>query len=73
MGGEPEEDKVWYHVLQSLAAHGGLPTAQVEFNKTCVDPKVQWAHWKNIWQNAAIRTTIYVMATPIRWLRGKKG
>ncbi len=72
LGGEPEEDKVWYHVLQSLAAHWGLPDARVEFNKSCVDPKIQWAHWKNIWHNAMIRTSLYVMTTPLRWITKRK-
>ncbi|MGE5139430.1 MAG: hypothetical protein ACM3JD_08225 [Rudaea sp.] len=71
MGGEPEEDKVWYHVLRSVAGHWGLHDAAIEFNKNLVDDKVQWSQWKNIWKNAAVRTTIYLLASPIRWARGK--
>ena len=67
MGGQPEEDKVWFHVLETLAAHWGV-SAEVEFHKTCLDPSVQWKQWKNVWQNAAIRTTFYVLASPLRWL-----
>jgi hypothetical protein len=34
-----------------------------------IDPKVQWGQAKNIWQNAAIRTVVYALGTPVRWLR----
>lgn len=73
LGGEPQEDKVWFYVLKSLAAHWNVQNAEVEFTKSCVDPSIQWKHWKNIWKNAMIRTSIYVASTPVRWIqkRGK--
>jgi hypothetical protein len=70
MGGEPAEDQVWFHVLKTLGAHWGV-NADVEFHKTCLDPKIQWGQWKNVWQNAAIRTTFYVIASPLRWVRNR--
>jgi hypothetical protein len=30
---------------------------------------VQWKQARNIWQNAAIRTVIYLLASPVRWIR----
>jgi hypothetical protein len=69
MGGENEEDKVWYHVLTTLAARWGV-SGQVQFHKLLVDPKIQWNNGKNIWKNAAIRTFLYVLATPFRWIAG---
>ncbi len=68
LGGEPQEDGVWKSVLTALARRWGVEP-QVEMEKTCLDPKIQWAHWKNIWNNAMIRTTLYVMASPVRWVR----
>jgi hypothetical protein len=31
---------------------------------------VQWSQAKNIWHNAAVKTGIYIMLAPIRWVRG---
>jgi hypothetical protein len=36
-----------------------------------VDNKVQWANAKNIWQNAAIRTAVYMPIHLTRRLFGK--
>jgi len=72
MGGQPQEDKIWFYVLQTLAAHWGVE-GQVEFEKRLLDPSVQWKHAKDVWQNAAIRTALYMMATPVRWASKKIG
>src|SRR5712692_12659 len=72
-GGHKQENQFWQHTLQSLAAHvqGDAPiTVQMEL--TCVDPRLQWSQAKNIWHNAAMRTAMYKMATPLRWIRGRK-
>lgn len=66
--GSREQEKIWRYVLTSLAAHYGIK-AEVEMKKTCVDPRLQWAHVRNIWYNAAIRTAIYRTAAPVRWVR----
>jgi hypothetical protein len=68
--GSREQERIWRHVLTSLAAHYGLET-QVEFSKSCVDPKLQWKRAGNIWHNAAIRTTANKVSAPVRWLRRK--
>ncbi len=70
MGGESAEDKVWIQVLTLLAARWGI-RAQVEMNKACLDPQVQWSQWKNVWRNAMIRTTLYVIAAPVRWVQSR--
>ena len=62
------EDQFWHHTLKSLAAHFGVEGASVEQKNTLVDPKLQWRYARNIWNNAAIRTTLYVAATPVRWV-----
>jgi len=66
--GSKEQERIWRHVLTSLAAHYGLD-GSIEFSKTCVDPKLQWRQAGNIWHNAAIRTTMHKMSATVRWLR----
>jgi len=61
------EDRMWHHTLNSLAAHFGVQ-AQVQQQVTCVDRKVQWSEAKNIWRNAGIRTAVYTMTAPVRWV-----
>ena len=78
-GASGQQDKIWIHVLTSLADFLGVK-GQVVVTKTLIDPQVQWSEAKNIWKNAAIRTVFYVLATPLRWMarsgkdaRGKSG
>lgn len=66
--GATEQEKIWTHVLASLAAHFGV-NGQVQMYKTCVDPKCQWSQAKNIWRNAIIWSMLYTMAAPARWVR----
>ncbi len=70
-GGSKAEDKFWIHTLTALAAHFGVQ-ATVERQITCIDPKIQWAAARNIWQNSAMRTMLYSMTTPLRRIR-KRG
>jgi hypothetical protein len=67
--GSREQEKIWTHVLSSLAAHFACEQ-HVSLAKTCVDPRLQWSQAGNIWHNAAMRSMIYVLATPVRWARG---
>jgi hypothetical protein len=68
-GASRMQEQIWEHVLRSLAAHFACdPT--VSLNKTCVDPMLQWSQAKNIWHNAAMRSMLYTLAAPVRWLRG---
>jgi hypothetical protein len=67
--GHKTEDDFWCHTLTALAAHFGVK-GEVKQKTTLVDPNVQWAEAKNIWHNAAIRTALYIAATPLRWVRG---
>jgi hypothetical protein len=63
-----KEDAFWLQTLESLAAHFGVKgTATLEAVK--VDPRLRWSQAKNIWHNAAIRSTLYTMTTPFRWVR----
>jgi hypothetical protein len=57
--GHKAEDKFWHQTLQNLAAHFDA-TGVVSQRNVLVDKKVQWSKAGNVWQNAAIRTGIYM-------------
>ncbi|MDR3573322.1 MAG: DUF1990 family protein [Anaerolineaceae bacterium] len=61
-------DAIWCAVLTNLAAQFGAP-GKVDITKELVDSKRQWSRIGNIWQNAVIRTVIYSLLGPLRWLR----
>jgi hypothetical protein len=67
LGGATKEDRFWQATLTSVAEYFGVK-APVQTLKVCVDPKLQWSQAKNIWHNSAIRTTLYTMSTPVRWV-----
>ncbi|MEX1252810.1 MAG: hypothetical protein WEE64_00570 [Dehalococcoidia bacterium] len=67
LGGYAKEDQFWQDTLRALARHFEVesePTMQI----TCVDPRRQWSQAKNVWHNAAIRSALYTMAAPARWV-----
>ncbi len=68
LGGSKAEDTFWMQTLGSLAEHHGV-NGQVQMTATCVDPRLQWSQAKNIWHNAAIRSTFYTALAPARWVR----
>jgi len=70
LGSSNQQDKIWVHVLNSLAAHLEV-NGDVSTSKTLIDPGVNWSHAGNIWKNAAIRTMLYVLTTPFRWIASK--
>jgi hypothetical protein len=67
------EDKFWHATLQNLAAAFGV-TGLVTQKTMLIDPRLQWAEAKNIWYNAGIRSVLYKLGAPVRWLYqpGKK-
>ena len=67
--GSKEQEKIWTHVLSALAAHFACEQS-VTLSKTCVDPRLQWSQARNIWHNAAMRSMLYTLAAPARWVRG---
>lgn len=66
--GTRAQEKIWTYVLETLAAHFDV-NGQVQIVKICVDPRVQWSEAKNIWHNAALRTFLYTLMAPLRWLK----
>lgn len=67
MGGAKRQEFIWIHVLTQLAAYHGVK-GQVTMARECLDPKMQWSYTKNVWMNAGVRTTLYTLATPLRWV-----
>ena len=67
MGSGDQQDKIWIHMLEQLAAYFEIKN-DVVLTKVLVDPSVQWSQAKNIRQNAAIRTFFYILGAPFRWL-----
>jgi len=55
--GSREQERIWTHVLESLAGHFGVP-GWVTMHKTCVGTDLQWERAGNVWYNAQIRTIL---------------
>ncbi len=64
VAGSRQQEKIWTHVLTSLALHLGVH-AWVHLYKTCVGDKLQWDRSGNIRYNAQIRTMLYLIKTMI--------
>ena len=67
LGGAREQEKIWTHVLQGLAARFGVD-APVDLQKVCLDPRVQWSHAGNVWRNATVHSVMYTTTVPFRWV-----
>ena len=67
VGGARQQEKIWAHVLTSLAAHFGVE-ATVKTELECLDRSLQWSRAGNVWHNAIVRTVLYKLAAPGRWL-----
>lgn len=70
LGGAKEQEKIWKHVLRELAASFGV-AGQVDLEKTCLDPRIHWSKAANVRHNASVRSMLYAMAAPVRWVRRK--
>ena len=60
-----KEDKFWKGTLENLAKHFGVD-AKAEMSRAVVDKKRQWSHWRNIRNNAGIRTMLHTLTRPFR-------
>jgi hypothetical protein len=67
--GQRAEDEIWTHTLRALAQHLGAPVRDVSVERAVVDRRRNWSEAKNIWQNAAIRSGMYMATSPVRWVR----
>jgi hypothetical protein len=66
--GHRMEDRFWRHTLTALAAEYGTTETPVTLERVCVDRRRQWGRWTNVWNNAAIRSILWLLATPLRVL-----
>ncbi len=66
LGGHRQEDRFWQHTLASVATRFGAEDPVVQTTVVCVDRRRQWANARNVWHNAAIRSGLWVLATPFR-------
>jgi hypothetical protein len=65
--GTRAQDRIWTHVLTSLAEH--LNTrGEMQVFRRLVDAKLQWKNAANIRYNAQIRTILHILLTPFRWI-----
>jgi len=62
------QEHIWRGVLTALAAYFQVNDPEVQMDKICVDPRVQWSEARNIWQNAAVRSLLYMFGLPLRLL-----
>jgi hypothetical protein len=65
MGGSAQQERIWRHVLTTLAAHFGVE-GTFDMQKTCVDNKLQWSRAGNVWHNSVIRSALY---SPVHWVK----
>jgi anti-anti-sigma factor len=61
------EDAFWHGALTNLAARFGVEGEPVRQKATRLDPTIHWGKATNLWQNAAVRTSLNL---PVRWMRG---
>ena len=69
--GSTAQERIWTHVLRSLAAHSRV-NELMSLENVCIDPKLQWSEVKNVWRNAGARSMLYTMAGPMRWVRAMR-
>lgn len=67
LGASKAEDKFWQQTLTALGAQFDV-SEPVETQIVCIDSKLQWSRFWNVWHNSAIRTTLYKVAAPVRWV-----
>jgi hypothetical protein len=72
LGGDKLEDRFWGATLRNLATRFGKAEVRPTRRSVLMDPSRKWRNAKNTWYNAGIRTTVYRLATPLRWLRDRR-
>lgn len=61
------EDNFWHADLRNLAAYFGVEGV-VQQSNALIDPRMQWKYIGNIWHNAGIRTAVYYLMAPFKWV-----
>ncbi len=60
------EDAFWSGTLRNLAAAHGVAHAEVAEHTECVDARRIWRNWRNVRNNAGIRTVWHGVGAPFR-------
>jgi hypothetical protein len=71
LGGNRLNSRFWIQTAENLARHLGIAEPRVDSQVVCVDRRRQWHKAGNLSKNAAVRTFLWTLATPVRWLRGR--
>ena len=58
--GHKSEDTFWEATLKNLARYLGVENPQPVLSSSLIDPRIQWREWGNVWQNAGIRSGLYM-------------
>ena len=69
--GHKSEDAFWDATLKNLAQHLGVANPQPTQSNSLVDPRMQWAEWSNVWNNAGIRSGLYMPVAFAKRILGK--
>lgn len=73
LGGHRKENRFWQDTLHALVGHLGVSSAEHSTSVVCVDKRRQWRKAGNIWHNAAIRTLLHTLLTPVRAVFRRRG
>lgn len=69
--GERMQNEIWRDTLSKLAQHFGVASPKVRSRIAIVDDRRQWKNWKNLWNNAAIRSAVWSLGAPVRLFKRK--
>ena len=69
--GHKAEDVFWAATLKNLAEYFGASNPQTSQVNSLIDPRMQWKEWRNIWQNAGIRSGLYMPVAMAKKVFGK--
>lgn len=61
------EDQFWRSTLENLATHFNAK-GLYSFEANCLDRRLHWRHARNLTRNAAVRSTIYLLTFPLRFI-----
>jgi hypothetical protein len=67
-GGNRLNSRFWVQTAENLARHFGVDP-KVQSQVVCVDRRRQWRKAGNLSKNAAVRTLVWTLGTPVRWVR----
>jgi Domain of unknown function (DUF1990) len=64
--GRGMEGKFWKGTLTNLASSRGVTGVVPRETMTCVDERVLWKNWRNVFHNGAAATVFHSLGTPFR-------